>query len=61
MTKAVANPEGTTRSPLVVADNDSSSHAGTRGYIPTSELSKMEDEASKLTTMTSRIVGVTAL
>jgi hypothetical protein len=59
--KAVANPEGTTRSPLVVNDNDSSSHAGPQGYIQTSELQKMQSEAAQLTKMTSRVVTVTAL
>jgi hypothetical protein len=60
--QAVANADGVTREPLVVNDNDSSSHSGSRnGFIPTSELSRMESEAGKLTTMTFRIVGITAL
>jgi hypothetical protein len=59
--KSTPNPEGVTRSPLVVADNDSSSHAGSHKFIPTSELSRMESEAAQLTKITSKIVGVTAL
>jgi hypothetical protein len=59
--KAVVNPEGSTRDPLHVADNDSASHAGSQGYIQTSELQKMQSEAAQLTQMTSRVVSVTAL
>lgn len=60
--KAVANADGVTREPLVVNDNAVNSHAGSRNaFVPTSELSRMQSEAGKLTTMTSRIVGVTAL
>jgi hypothetical protein len=59
--KAVANADGQTREPLFVNDNVASSHAGPQGYIPTSELQKMQGEAAQLTKITSRVVAVTAL
>ena len=56
MAKGSPNEDGQTREPLVVNDNDSSSYAGSHGFIPTSELQKMQSEAAQLTNMTSRVV-----
>jgi hypothetical protein len=59
--QASPNADGVTESVRHVSDNDSSSKPGSHGYIGTSELSRMESEAGKLTKMSSKIVGVTAL
>ncbi len=58
--KAIPN-DGPTRDALVVNDNNASSRAGSHGYIPTSELQRMETEAAKLTKLSARICNVKRL
>jgi hypothetical protein len=56
--KAVPNPEGVTREPLVVNDNANSSRPGSHGYIDVKDL---ENSARKVTALSSRIVNVDRL
>ena len=61
MQKAVPNPDGVTREPLVVNDNDDSSRAGSHTYISVTELERKASQILQASGLSSRICNVDKL